>query len=79
MNVYKLTIEQKDLLVGQIWCYDGDGNPVYFNPQPDADGELYISIEEVQGCTLQQAITIGCDSWLLSLPLIHYNPIIIER
>lgn len=76
IQVYKLTIEQKDLLVGKAWCYDGDGNPVYFNPQPDANGELYISIEEVQGCTFSQAVLIGCDGWLLSLPIIEFNPII---
>lgn len=78
MNVYKLTTEQKDLLISQIWCHDGDGNPVYFNPLPDADGDFYISVEEVQGCTLLQAQSIGCDAWLLSLPTKEYNPITSE-
>ena len=45
-NVYKLTIEQKDQLVGQTW----DGVQ-YFNPTQDADGNWFVSIEEVQGCT----------------------------
>jgi hypothetical protein len=76
MNVYELTIEQKDSLIGKAWCYDGDGNPVYFNPQPDADNKWFVSTQEVEGCTLAQAVAIGCDSWLLSLPLIPYNPII---
>lgn len=78
MQVYVLTTEQKELLIGKVWCYDGDGNPVYFNPQPDADGDFYISTEEVHGCTLLQAQSIGCDAWLLSLPTKEHNPIISE-
>jgi hypothetical protein len=74
MNVYRLTIEQKNLLVGQEWGAQGQ----LFNPTLDADGEWFISPEEVQGCTLQQAISIGCDDWLLSLPLIPYSPIILD-
>ncbi len=74
MNVHELTIEQKDLLIGKEWGAQGQ----VFNPQLDADNKWFISVEEVQGCTLAQAISIGCDSWLLSLPLIPYNPVIIE-
>ena len=44
MNVYKLTIEQKDQLVGQKWNED-----VFFNPAQDADGNWFISVEEVNG------------------------------
>jgi len=72
MNVYKLTLEQKSLLEGKEWGAQGQ----VFNPTLDSDGEWFISVEEVQGCTLQQAILIGCDGWLLSLPLIPYNPVI---
>lgn len=74
MIVRELTIEQKDLLVGQIWGFQGQ----YFNPMQDADGKWFISNEEVNGCTLAQAQAIGCDAWLLSLPEITYNPIINE-
>lgn len=69
MNVYELTTEQKDLLVGQVWGI----NEQLFNPIQDNDNLWIISEEEVQGCTLSQAVTIGCDRWLLSLPIISYN------
>lgn len=68
MNVYKLTIEQKDLLVGQMW-----NNQAYFNPTQDADGFWFISVEEVNGCTHQ-----GATEWIHDLPLIPYNPLITE-
>lgn len=74
MNVRKLTTEQKDLLAGQVWGFQGQ----FFNTQLDLDGNWFISEEEVTGCTLSQAQAIGCDTWLLSLPLIPYNPIIRE-
>lgn len=64
-NVYKLTETQKDQLVGQTW----DGVQ-YFNPTQDADGNWFISNEEVNGCT-----TIA---WLSTLPEIDYNPVIVE-
>jgi hypothetical protein len=67
-NVYKLTIEQKDLLVGQTW-----DEVQYFNPTQDADGNWFISVEEVNGCTHQ-----GMTEWIHELPLITYNPIINE-
>jgi hypothetical protein len=68
MNVYKLTIEQKDQLVGQKWNEDA-----FFNPQLDADGNWFISVEEVNGCTHQ-----GMVEWIHELPLIPYNPIVSE-
>lgn len=64
-KVYKLTIEQKNQLIGQTW----DGIQ-YFNPCLDANGNWFISNEEVNGCT-----TIA---WLSTLPEIDYNPIIVE-
>ena len=73
MNVYKLTTEQKDQLVGQKW-----NDEAFFNPTLDADNNWFISNEEVNGCTLQQAESIPCDAWLLTLPEIDYNPIIHE-
>jgi hypothetical protein len=72
MNVYKLTIEQKNALVGET--YD---NVQFFNPTLDADGNWFISIEEYNYLTLVRANEIGIISWWLTLPLIPYNPIII--
>ena len=68
MNVYKLTAEQKDMLVGQMW-----NNQAYFNPTLDADGNWFISVEEVNGCTHE-----GIVEWIHELPLIAYNPVISE-
>jgi hypothetical protein len=75
MKVRQLTLEQKNLLVGQIWGFDGQ----LFNPTQDANNKWIISNEEVNGCTLAQAQSIGCDSWLLTLPEIEYNPVIIPE
>jgi hypothetical protein len=74
MTVRELTDTQAESLVGKQWGAQGQ----FFNVQIDADNKKFISNEEVNGCTLQQAIEIGCDSWLLTLPEIDYNPIIIE-
>ena len=63
MNVYKLTEQQKDLLVGQTW----DG-VTYFNPTQDAEDNWFVSIEEVQGCTKTEF------QWLKDCELIPYNP-----
>ena len=68
MEVYKLTIEQKETLIGQT--YDG---LQYFNPSLDADDNWFISIEEVNGCTKEFF------QWVKDLLLITYNPIIYER
>jgi hypothetical protein len=70
MNVYKLTEEQKDLLVGKIWGYENQ----IFNPTLDADGNWFISNEEVNGCTHEN----GAFEWIHDLPLIPYNPVIVE-
>jgi hypothetical protein len=74
IKVRELTEQQKDILIGQIWGFQGQ----YFNPQIDAEGKWFISNEEVNGCTLQQAQLIGCDAWLLTLPEIDYNPVVTE-
>jgi hypothetical protein len=74
IKVRELTEQQATTLEGQIWGFQGQ----YFNPQTDANGKKFISNEEVNGCTLQQAQLIGCDSWLLTLPEIDYNPVITE-
>jgi hypothetical protein len=67
MEVYKLTEEQKDNLIGQT--YDGEQ---YFNPTLDADNNWFISIEEVNQCINESF------QWVKDLPLINYNPIINE-
>jgi hypothetical protein len=64
MEVYKITIEQKEALIGQT--YD---DVQYFNPTLDADGNWFISIEEVNSCTNELL------QWVKDLPLITYNPI----
>jgi len=73
-KVRQLTLEQKNILIGKVWGYNGQ----LFNPQLDANGLWFISNEEVNGCTLQQAQLIGCDAWLLTLPEIDYNPVVIQ-
>ena len=67
MEVYELTIEQKNALIG--YTYDGEQ---LFNPTLDADGNWFISIEEVNGCINESF------QWVKDLPLINYNPIINE-
>jgi len=70
-NVYKLTLEQRNQLVGQT--YDG---VQFFNTDAiDADGNYYIGVEEYNMLTFVKAIEIGVDSWWITLPLIPYNPI----
>ena len=69
MKVIQITTEQKDLLIGQTW----DGVQ-YFNPTQDADGNWFISNEEVNGCTYE-----GVNEWIHELQEIDYNPIINEE
>ena len=69
MNVYKLTIKQKDALVGQT--YDG---VQFFHPVLDADGNWFISQECVDQCTHEDI-----HEWIHELPLIPYNPPVNER
>ena len=70
MKVRQLTTEQKDLLIGQTW----DGVQ-YFNPTQDADGNWFISNEEVNGCTHEN----NAFEWVHELLEINHNPIINER
>ena len=67
MEVYKLTTEQKETLIGKTF-----DNVQYFNPVLDADENWFISVEEVNGCTNESF------QWVKDLPLITYNPIINE-
>jgi hypothetical protein len=74
IKVRELTLEQKNLLIGKQWGAQGQ----YFDPQLDTDGKWFTSNETVVGCTLIQALEIGCESWLTNLPEIDYNPILKE-
>jgi hypothetical protein len=69
MKVRQLTAEQKDLLNGQMW-----NNQAFFNPTQDAEGNWFISQEEVNGCTHEN----GAFEWIHELPLIAYNPVVVE-
>ena len=71
MNVYKLTTEQKNPLIGQT--YNGIQ---LFNPTLDADGNWIISIEEYNNITLVRANELAVISWWFNLPLVPYNPVI---
>lgn len=69
MKVRQITTEQKDLLIGQKW-----NEEAFFNPLLDADGNWFISNEEVNGCTHE-----GINEWIHELLEIDYNPIINEK
>ena len=68
MKVRQLTQEQKDQLIGQT--YDG---VQFFNPTLDADGNWFVSNEEVDQCTHE-----GMVEWIHELPEIDYNPVVSE-
>jgi hypothetical protein len=73
MNVYKLTTEQRNQLVGQT--YDG---AQFFNTDAiDIEGNYYLGIEEYNLLTLVRANEIGVISWWFTLPL--YDATIPER
>jgi len=72
MQVYQLTLEQRNQLIGQT--YDGFQ---FFNTNAiDADGNYYIGVEEYNSLTLVRANEIGVINWWFTLPLIEYNPIV---
>ena len=58
-----LTIEQKDLIVGQEYTTDS-----YFNPIQDLNDNWIISIEEMDYCTNVDYL------WVKDLDLIIYEP-----
>lgn len=58
-----LTIEQKDLVVGQQYTTDS-----YFNPIQDLNDNWVISIEEMEYCTNVDYL------WVKDLDLIIYEP-----
>jgi len=58
-----LTIEQKDLIIGQQYTTDS-----YFNPIQDLNNNWIISIEEMEYCTNVDYL------WVKNLDLIIYEP-----
>ena len=64
MKVRQVTLEQKDLLIGQMW-----NNGSYFNPTLDANGNWFISNEEVNGCEKLEF------AWVKELAEIDYSPV----
>jgi len=67
MQVVKITEQQKDLLIGQTW----DG-VTFFNPTIDADGQYFVSQEEVNGCDKPEF------QWLKMCELIEHNPVVVN-
>ena len=63
MILYKLTIEQKDLLVGQLFAPSS-----YFGPVQDINGDWFISEQEVSGCVNPDFM------WVKTLPSMEYTP-----
>ena len=58
-----LTLEQKDLIVGQEYTTDS-----YFNPIQDLNDNWVISVEEMEYCTNVDYL------WVKDLTLIEYVP-----
>ena len=63
MILYKLTIEQKDLLVGQQFAPAS-----YFNPVQDINGDWFITGQEINSCVNQDF------QWVNTLPSMEYTP-----
>jgi hypothetical protein len=67
MIVYKLTAEQANELQGVEYMKD-----CYFSPTLDADGNYFISIEEIDQCVNKDF------EWINGLEPIKFNPIIAD-
>jgi len=61
--MYRLTIEQKELLIGVL--YDG---VQFFNPVKDINGDWFISEVEVFGCTDTEYYWIRRLAWSEYVP-----------
>lgn len=67
MKVGLLTLEQKNEITGQQFAPDS-----YFYPIQDINDDWVISLEEMNQC-------VNVDfQWVKDLPLIDYNPKILE-
>ena len=67
IKVALLTIEQKDLLIGKEFDKDS-----YFGPIQGNNDNWFISQTEINLCNNEEFF------WVKDLPLIEYNPKIIE-
>ena len=67
IKVALLTIEQKELLIGKEFDKDS-----YFGPIQDNNDNWFISQTEINLCNNEEFF------WVKDLPLIEYNPKIIE-
>ncbi len=67
MIVYKLTPEQAEELTGQEYAKD-----MKFSPTEDYEGNLFISIEEVEQCVNENFM------WVKDLPQIEHKPKVIK-
>ena len=67
IQVAQLTTEQKDSLIGQKW-----DDETFFNPIQDNNNNWIISTTEVNGCTNNNYL------WVKELPLINFEPKIVE-
>jgi len=67
MIVYKLTLEEAEMLVGQEYTKD-----LKFSPTEDADGNWFISIEEIEQCDNEKFM------WVKDLPQIEHKPKVSE-
>lgn len=74
MKVRQLTLEQKNILTGKVWGFQGQ----VFNPTLDANGNWFISNEEYYFCGAIRQRELGIDSWFRLLIEIDYNPVISE-
>lgn len=68
MKVYLLNIEQKALIEGKEYA-----KGCYFNPVQDADGNWFISPEEVESCNNPEF------AWAKTLQEIEFKPIEINE
>lgn len=67
MQVVRISIEQKNLLIGEKW-----NDKAFFNPTLDADNEWFVSIQEVWGCDKPEF------QWLRQCELVIHNPIVVN-
>ena len=61
--MYKLTIEQKDLLLGKFYAPSS-----LFNPVMDQNGDWFISSNEINDCVYSEF------DWIKNLPQMEYIP-----
>ena len=67
MIVYKVTVEQAKELMGCEYMPS-----CFFSPTLDADGNYFISVEEVEQCVNKDF------EWVKELDPIKYNPILLK-